>query len=314
MGCSFSTGAQKVEAVLQRFDGVAPRQATDGSVAKVVGRCAPAGATLVSPISGRPCVYYKVVIKWYFLGDSEEAAGWRISEDLCETKAVDFFLTDDTGAQIRVNAADARWPEFWSGERSYGYKLDKDATARDEAISTQEVTRTNGSSADHAPRPILKKVSPLLEAFLQRHGGSCHVKEGNKKHTSNLLAEEATLEAGDVVEALGVVRNGALVEVSSDAISKDRMRAEAWPKPARAAWKALFAKTPAILLKDAGTQRVRLEVPEGAAPGGRLDAAFPDGRKLVAVVPDWARPATSSTRPPRSELNISLGRRGRRGN
>ena len=289
MGCSFSTGAQKVEAVLQRFDGVAPRQATDGSVAKVVGRCAPAGATLVSPISGRPCVYYKVVIKWYFLGDSEEAAGWRISEDLCETQAVDFFLTDDTGAQIRVNAADAQWPEFWSGERSYGYKLDKAATARDEAISTQEVTRTNGSSADHAPRPILKKVSPLLEAFLQRHGGSCHVKEGNKKHTSNLLAEEATLEAGDVVEALGVVRNGALVEVSSDAIAKDRMRAEAWPKPARAAWKALFAKTPAILLKDAGTQRVRLEVPEGAAPGGRLDAAFPDGRKLVAVVPDWAR-------------------------
>ena len=289
MGCSFSTGAQKIEAVLQRFDGVAPRQATDGSVAKVVGRCAPAGATLVSPITGRPCVYYKVVIKWYFLGDSEEAAGWRISEDLCETQAVDFFLTDDTGAQIRVNAADAQWPEFWSGERSYGYKLDKDATARDESISTQEVTRTNGSSADHAPRPILKKVSPLLEAFLQRHGGSCHVKEGNKKHTSNLLAEEATLEAGDVVEALGVVRNGALAEVSSDAIAKDRMRAEAWPKPARAAWKALFAKTPAILLKDAGTQRVRLEVPEGAAPGGRLDAAFPDGRKLVAVVPDWAR-------------------------
>ena len=75
MGCSFSTGAQKIEAVLQRFDGVAPRQATDGSVAKVVGRCAPAGATLVSPITGRPCVYYKVVIKWYFLGDSEEAAG-----------------------------------------------------------------------------------------------------------------------------------------------------------------------------------------------------------------------------------------------
>ena len=289
MGCSFSTGAQKIEAVLQRFDGVAPRQATDGSVAKVVGRCAPAGATLVSPISGRPCVYYKVVIKWYFLGDSEEAAGWRISEDLCETQAVDFFLTDDTGAQIRVNAADAQWPEFWSGERSYGYKLDKAATARDEAISTQEVTRTNGSSADHAPRPILKKVSPLLEAFLQRHGGSCHVKEGNKKHTSNLLAEEATLEAGDVVEALGVVRNGALTPTSNDAIAKDRMRAEAWPKPARAAWKALFAKTPAILLKDAGTQRVRLEVPEGAAPGGRLDAAFPDGRKLVAVVPDWAR-------------------------
>ena len=289
MGCSFSTGAQKIEAVLQRFDGVAPRQATDGSVAKVVGRCAPAGATLVSPISGRPCVYYKVVIKWYFPGDSEEGAGWRIKEDLCETQAVDFFLTDDTGAQIRVNAADAQWPEFWSGERSYGYKLDKAATARDEAISTQEVTRTNGSSADHAPRPILKKVSPLLEAFLQRHGGSCHVKERNKKHTSNLLAEEATLEAGDVVEALGVVRNGALAEVSSDAIAKDRMRAEAWPKPARAAWKALFAKTPAILLKDAGTQRVRLEVPEGAAPGGRLDAAFPDGRKLVAVVPDWAR-------------------------
>ena len=290
MGCSFSTGAQKVEAVLQRFDGVAPRQATDGSVAKVVGRCAPAGATLVSPISGRPCVYYKVVIKWYFLGDSEEAAGWRISEDLCETKGVDFFLTDDTGAQIRVNAADAQWPEFWSGERSYGYKLDKDATARDESISTQEVTRTNGSGADHAiSRPVVKRVSPLLEAFLQRHGESCHVQIRNKRHTSNLLAEEATLEAGDVVEALGVVRNGALVEVSSDAISKDRMRAEAWPKPARAAWKALFAKTPAILLKDTGTQRVRLEVPEGAAPGGRLDAAFPDGRKLVAVVPDWAR-------------------------
>ena len=290
MGCSFSTGAQKIEAVLQRFDGVAPQQATDGSVAKVVGRCAPAGATLVSPISGRPCVYYKVVIKWYFLGDENEGAGWRISEDLCETKAVDFFLTDDTGAQIRVNAADARWPKFWSGGRSYGYKLDKDATARDESISTQEVTRTNGSSADHAlSRPVVKRVSPLLEAFLQRHGESCHVKVRNKKHTSNLLAEEATLEAGDVVEALGVVRNGALVEVSSDAIAKDRMRAEAWPKPARAAWKALFAKTPAILLKDAGTQRVRLEVPEGAAPGGRLDAAFPDGRKLVAVVPDWAR-------------------------
>ena len=265
MGCSFSTGAQKVEAVLQRFDGVAPRQATDGSVAKVVGRCAPAGATLVSPISGRPCVYYKVVIKWYFLGDSEEAAGWRISEDLCETKAVDFFLTDDTGAQIRVNAADAQWPEFWSGERSYGYKLDKDATARDESISTQEVTRTNGSSADHAPRPILKKVSPLLEAFLQRHGESCHVKVRNKKHTSNLLAEEATLEASDVVEALGVVRNGALVDVSSDAISKDRMRAEAWPKPARAAWKALFAAYAGEHPQQASEFRRRMarELPDG---------------------------------------------------
>ena len=196
MGCSFSTGAQKVEAVLQRFDGVAPRQATDGSVARVVGRCAPAGATLVSPITGRPCVYYKVVIKWYFPGDSEEGAGWRIKEDLCETQAVDFFLTDDTGAQIRVNAADARWPEFWSGERSYGYKLDKAATARDESISTQEVTRTNGSNNYNLSRPILKQVSPLLEAFLQRHGESCHRRRARRGGARRGAAKDWPLPGG----------------------------------------------------------------------------------------------------------------------
>ena len=135
--------------------------------------------------------------------DQEEAAGWYISENLCETKAVDFFLTDDTGAQIRVNAADARWPEFWSGA-CYGYKLDKAATRgtsqyqrRRSRARTGRTLKTRGRSSRSRP------CSRPSNATAGRA-------RGPKQEAHEQLAGRGG-DPGGVVEALGVVRNEAPV-------------------------------------------------------------------------------------------------------
>ena len=159
-----------MQGVLNRFEGVLPHQASDGSVAKVVGRCAPAPCNdaLVAPLSGKPCVHYDVGV-WEEANDTEVCVA-------SETRTIDFFLTDDAGAFVYVPAA----------------------TAPYDTHSVADLAQRTGK---HQPVPV------LLEAFLNRKNESCNscFSREKGKCARSLSASERCFEVGEAVAALGTV-------------------------------------------------------------------------------------------------------------
>ncbi|WP_437308963.1 hypothetical protein [Sorangium sp. So ce388] len=69
-------------------------------IARLTGEVRSAGERLRAPLSGRSCVYYKVMVE-----ELRERSGWRAL--FCEQKAVDFLLDDGTG-RARVRSAAMR--------------------------------------------------------------------------------------------------------------------------------------------------------------------------------------------------------------
>ena len=97
--CCLDEGA-KVGKILEKFPAIPVRGAQPGSLAKVVGRVTLAGSSpYYSPASGRPVVYYRVVVEQEFEDIREDQDGnvrrsfrWnKIAED---EQFVDFYLQD----------------------------------------------------------------------------------------------------------------------------------------------------------------------------------------------------------------------------
>ena len=75
----------------------------DDELAKVVGRALPLVETLHAPLSGRPCVYYHVVVEER--RQHGKSGHWKTI--IKETRSVAFVLEDDSGRAI-VDATAAR--------------------------------------------------------------------------------------------------------------------------------------------------------------------------------------------------------------
>ena len=113
---------QRISKVLSKFPGTLPSNARTGEVQKIVGRCAMAAHSgcLQAPISGKLCVYYEVRVEE--LVQSGDDRRWVTVVE--ERMGRDFFLADDVGGSVYINAATTPvqvFSETDAGERSGSY-------------------------------------------------------------------------------------------------------------------------------------------------------------------------------------------------
>jgi hypothetical protein len=77
----------------------------DASVCKIVGRIQPLDAPLTAPLTGRPCVYFAVLVQEWVADSwwSRSQGTWK--ELIHEEKSCDFLVSDGSGA-ARVRLAE----------------------------------------------------------------------------------------------------------------------------------------------------------------------------------------------------------------
>lgn len=126
--------AAKVRRALKSAPRMRIAQAPQGSVVKIAGRVRPVGPLLRAPISGRPCVYFEVIVEQY--RSSGRSGYWE--RLIRETDVRDFLLEDGSGRAL-VQTIDMRVVAVYDNERRSGFMND---------------------------------ASPELKAFLASHGQS----------------------------------------------------------------------------------------------------------------------------------------------
>src|SRR5439155_23430536 len=94
------TRERRIKRVLRAVKPTAIAAARDGKAVKIVGALAYAGRSIPSPLSGRQCAFYSIVVREY---RSRGGKGGEWKEVLREEKGVDFFVRDDSGvALVRI--------------------------------------------------------------------------------------------------------------------------------------------------------------------------------------------------------------------
>lgn len=160
------TRERRINRVLKRVRPTTIAEVRDGKVVKIVGELVYAGRSIASPLSGRACAYYSIVVDEY--RSRGRSGAW--SELLREERGVDFYLRDDSGMALVRVAEGVAFPA-----------LVQDRRARSS--------------------PILHSDDDL-ERFLQERG---HSSEGTF-FRKNLRAREGILEAGERVTVGGLGR------------------------------------------------------------------------------------------------------------
>ena len=167
MGLRYAfTRERRIKRALRRVKPTEIRAARDGKVLKVVGELVYAGRSIPSPLSGRACAYYSIVVEQY--RGNGRSGRWH--EILREEKGIDFYLRDATGmALVRVSDGVA-WP----------------ALVPDRRARLSPILHTDAD----------------LERFLAQRGQSAEGRFFRK----NLRAAEGILEAGERVAVGGLGR------------------------------------------------------------------------------------------------------------
>ena len=100
---SWFSEAKELRRALTDARRVDVQSAKEGDVAKVVGRVESIGPLLTSPLGGRPCVLYDVLVEQYWSNGRGGGGPWVTL--VRETKGTDFVLHDGTGhARVRTEA------------------------------------------------------------------------------------------------------------------------------------------------------------------------------------------------------------------
>lgn len=162
----FFTRDRRIKRALRHVKTTPIRDAREGKAVKIVGTLEYAGRSIASPLSGRTCAYYAIVVEEY--RSRGRSGAWH--EIVREERGVDFRLRDDSGtALVRV----AHGPSLPA--------LVQDHRARTSAILH--------SDAD-------------LERFMNERGRSVEGLIFRK----NIRASEGILEAGERVAVGGLAR------------------------------------------------------------------------------------------------------------
>jgi hypothetical protein len=160
------TRERRIKRALKRVPPTAIARARDGKAIKIVGELVYAGRSIPSPLSGRECAYYAIVVEEY--RSRGRSGAWH--EIIREERGIDFYVRDDSGmALVRVS------------DRLAFPALVQDRRAR--------VSPIMHSDAD-------------LERFLAERGRST---EGTF-FRKNLRASEGILESGERVAVGGLAR------------------------------------------------------------------------------------------------------------
>jgi hypothetical protein len=163
-----STRDRRIKRMLRAIQPTAIAQASDGKAVKIVGALVYAGRSIPSPLSGRACAYYSIVVREF---RSRGGKGGEWKEIIREEKGIDFMVRDDSGvALVRIASEGGALP----------------ALIQDHKARTSHLFH---SDAD-------------LERYLADRGVSTEGRVFRK----NLQASEGILEEGERVAVGGLAR------------------------------------------------------------------------------------------------------------
>jgi len=172
----FASEPRKVRRALKEAPLVAIAAFPDGGTARVAGRATPIQPALTAPLSGRPCVYYEVIVDEY-------DEGW--SRLVHEAAGVRFAIEDDTGraivdpTHVRIDLrqdhkegtglfrdADALHEDFLArhGHTSNGYFANKTIRYRESAITVGERVNAFGGGVREPDPEAVRQVAGYREA------------------------------------------------------------------------------------------------------------------------------------------------------
>src|SRR4051794_2968578 len=98
------TRERRIKRLLRRVKPTAIARARDGKVVKIVGELLYAGRSMPSPLSGRECAYYSIVVSEY-RGTGTRGGAWV--EIVREERGIDFLVRDESGVALVRIARDA---------------------------------------------------------------------------------------------------------------------------------------------------------------------------------------------------------------
>jgi hypothetical protein len=102
------TRDRRIKRLLKRVKPTPIAKARDGKVVKIVGELLYAGRSMPSPLSGRECAYYSIVVTEY-RGTGARGGSW--TEILREERGIDFMVRDGSGvALVRIAREAAAFP------------------------------------------------------------------------------------------------------------------------------------------------------------------------------------------------------------
>jgi hypothetical protein len=260
---------QKISKVLARFPPVLCSAAkADGSVQKLIGRVvlAPTGQSLVSPISGRACAFYDVVVQQRKKRDDK-----YVWVQICqERRSVDFFLQDDNGGSV-----------FIAGGAVKAYTVD-DARGG----SSGGFLGIGGQSA-----------SPGLKALLERNGISATGFFGGSK---NIRASEGVFEQGEALAALGTVNPGVggptmqLGQLQEASVTEAYMDANGWGDWDKQAWSSLTKSFACVLISDHASLVGGMIQSQKGAPVPQQQMMVRQAQPQPIMVPAQQQPTTTA--------------------
>jgi hypothetical protein len=162
------TRERRIKRLLRRIPPSLIRDVADGRVVKIVGELVYAGRSIPSPLSGRQCAYYSIVVAEY---RSRGSRGGHWREIVREEQGIDFYVRDESGmALVRVTSDGKYFPALVQDHRA----------------------RTS---------PLLSN-DPELERFLRERG----IATEGAFFRKNRRAHEGILEAGERVAVGGIAR------------------------------------------------------------------------------------------------------------
>jgi hypothetical protein len=134
---------RKIMRALARLATTRVTESRDGQLVKVVGSIEPLQDTTTSPLTGRSCVYYCIIVE-----EKESRRGWRTI--LREERGVDFGVRDASGlARVRPSAPEPAQSALLADE------------TREMSAFLQDDERLE--------RFLVARSRPTRGAFLQRH-------------------------------------------------------------------------------------------------------------------------------------------------
>jgi hypothetical protein len=160
------TRERRIKRAMKRLRPTAIAEARDGRIVRLVGELVYAGRSITTPLSGRSCAYYTILVEEY--RSSGRSGAWH--EIVREERGVDFYLRDVSGTALVHFGDGATFPALVHDHRA----------------------RTS---------PILHSDADL-ERFLGERG---HSTEGTF-FRKNMRAAEGILEAGERVTVAGLAR------------------------------------------------------------------------------------------------------------
>ena len=239
------TNRQRAALVLGKFEAAPVNRAQPGDAVAVAGRVAATCGTLRAPASGRPCVYYEVVVEQYIPSDAEgSAAQWM--QLISVKRGVDFAL-EEGGVSCHVSQE----PGLRAAHR------------HDYFVGAWQRGADGKEAEGVLPEPLVE----LCKEWFKEVRGCCKSNESLFYPNSGVRMSEKAYVVGQPLTCLGrLERQGSklvLAPAAGAAVDK-----KGWTSNEKRSWSALLAPKKARVLASDQPKHLppALGVPEAPLP------------------------------------------------